>query len=819
MARFRAASAMSHAETVWGAHGFGGRGNRNASSDGAWLRRVAFVACAVGLVSLTAFVATIVDATQEQLVADATADLDLFARTVWRDLRDAIRDKTPPSTERPLAQIIPDRALARGRRVLVTDQKGRVTAASPPIAAEGATLNDILGSEQPLSDFADKAGVMRVTLADGTPALATVRQLPTPFGQVALIHPLANVLVEWREIAWRYAILFAMTTALLLAIVAGYFRQSRRREAAEEVNELIRRRLETALSRGRCGLWDWDIARGRIYWSDSMYQLLGMEAERRCLSFGELNALLHPKDGDLTSIAELVAASKTKCIDHEFRIRHARGDWIWLRARAELVDDPRDPGKRLVGIAVDVSEQRALAEHTATANMRLHDAIEAISEAFVLWDAQNRLVTCNSKFLDLHGLAPEHAVVGATYANIMRRARAPLIRTEITAADARAHDARAYEVQLVDGRWLQINERRTKDGGYVSVGANITALKRNEEKLLDSERRLTASVADLTRSRQTLEMQAQQLATLAEQYHLQKAEAEAAYLAKSEFLANMSHELRTPLNAIIGFSEMMQAQLFGALGSPKYIEYCDHIRQGGGYLLEVLSDILDMSRLEAGRVSLDEREVNVAEAIRKTIERWRPRAQDKHIEVNADSTRDLRCFGDQDAIVKTLGVIVSNSIKFTKPGGRVRLRARRHAGSIDIFVEDSGCGIEKHAISRLGRPFEQPSTVMENGMKGSGLGLAIARALLELHGGALRIRSRVGVGTIVMLRFPLAPTAQAAGSPPRIEETRGREPTARAAHRQPFARSGRDVPPTARAAGNENTTRNPGALSSIRSAP
>ena len=105
-----------------------------------------------------------------------------------------------------------------------------------------------------------------------------------------------------------------------------------------------------------------------------------------------------------------------------------------------------------------------------------------------------------------------------------------------------------------------------------------------EEKLLESERRLTATVADLTRSRQTLEMQAQQLATLAEQYHHQKAEAEAAYVAKSEFLANMSHELRTPLNAIIGFSEMMLAEPFGALGSPKYVEYCSNVRQGGAYL-------------------------------------------------------------------------------------------------------------------------------------------------------------------------------------------------------------------------------------------
>jgi two-component system cell cycle sensor histidine kinase PleC len=491
-----------------------------------------------------------------------------------------------------------------------------------------------------------------------------------------------------------------------------------------------------------------------------MYELLGMENERRCLSFGEIEARLHPEDGNLASLAEMVAASRTNSIDHEFRIRNSSGDWVWLRARAGLVADEHGRNRRLVGIAVDISEQKALAEHTATANIRLRDAIETISEAFVLWDAQNRLVTCNSKFLDLHGLSPEDATPGSTYSRIMANAKTPLIQTEIPSAEPHSAHARTYEARLNDGRWLQINERRTKDGGYVSVGANVTALKRNEEKLLDSERRLTATVADLLKSRQALEIQAQQLATLAEQYHEQKAAAEAAYFAKSEFLANMSHELRTPLNAIIGFSEIMQTQLFGALGSPKYVEYCNHIHQGGVYLLDVLSDILDMSRLEAGRVRLVEREVNVAAAIRAAVEKVRANAEAKKIEIRECADASLRCFGDHDAIVKILGVLLSNGVKFNEAGGQVRVRARRAINGVGIFVEDDGCGIELRSIERLGRPFEQPAAVMENGMKGSGLGLAIARSLIELHGGAMRIRSRVGMGTIVLVRLPIAPKAR-----------------------------------------------------------
>ena len=244
---------------------------------------------------------------------------------------------------------------------------------------------------------------------------------------------------------------------------------ARRRRAAEEINAHIRRRLETALSNGRCGLWDWDIAHGRVYWSDSMHEMLGRKAERRCLSIDELDALMHPDDGDLAHIASIVLASRTKTVDHEFRVQNASGEWVWLRARAEIVQDSREPGAHLVGIAVDISEQKALAEQTATANMRLRDAVNTISEAFVLWDSRNRLVTCNSKFIELHGLPGEAATPGTSYRDIMGRAKAPLIQAEQMHGEFAALSARTLEARLVDGRWLQINERRTKDGGYVSV--------------------------------------------------------------------------------------------------------------------------------------------------------------------------------------------------------------------------------------------------------------------------------------------------------------------------------------------------------------
>ena len=331
----------------------------------------------------------------------------------------------------------------------------------------------------------------------------------------------------------------------------------------------------------------------------------------------------------------------------------------------------------------------------------------------------------------------------------------PLVRAQVPLGERPQAGARTYEARLADGRWLQINERRTKDGGYVSVGTDITTLKRHEEQLLESERRLMATVADLRRSRQTLEMQAAQLADLAERYLEQKAEAESANRAKSEFLANMSHELRTPLNAIIGFSEVMEHQTFGALGCERYLDYCTHIRKSGEGLLSVISDVLDMSRIEAGRLRLEREPLQIEDVLKLGVDQVRDSAEAKHITLVSEMMPKQTIHGDREQLEKVLVSLLRNAVKFTPEGGRVTIRGRVLPDSVNIYVEDTGVGISPEALARVGRPFEQIDTPLEDGMRGSGLGLAIARSLVELHGGTLRIRSSVGSGTIVRVQLPV----------------------------------------------------------------
>jgi signal transduction histidine kinase len=276
----------------------------------------------------------------------------------------------------------------------------------------------------------------------------------------------------------------------------------------------------------------------------------------------------------------------------------------------------------------------------------------------------------------------------------------------------------------------------------------------HEQRLLESERRLLATVAELHQSRRSLEGQAQQLADLAERYHEQKSCAEAANRAKAEFLANMSHELRTPLNAIIGFSQLMGSQTFGPLGSKKYGDYCAHILASGEYLLRVVSDVLDMARLEAGRENLSYARFRAEHAVSRAVLDIAATAREKGVVIRVDVCAEVTVEADPLAVERILVTLMRNAVKFAPEGGEVSIGAALGAELIHFTVEDNGPGIAAENLVRLGRPFEQSGAVMINGMKGSGLGLAIANSLVELHGGTLRLQSRPGQGAAALVSLP-----------------------------------------------------------------
>ena len=697
-----------------------------------------------------------------------------------RDARDMITmiasvlasalDNAPTADEAPLSQntllntiadALPLGATGNGRRILVSDRDGVVVATAPhSISDEGTRLVRTIGETQPLTTFGTRAGVLEIVLPDETLAFATVHHLTGNLGSVAVIEPTEYVYNDWRADISLNVTIFIGTSAILLIIVYGYFTQATRANEADRIYLETQERFETALMRGRSGLWDWDLARGHMFWSRSMFELLGLEPRDDLIGFGEVARLIHPDDGDLMAFTEALHEAGEATVDRMFRMLHCDGSWIWLRARAELVD-PDSGEPHLIGIAVDVTEQMRLLEHSKTADIRLHEAIETISEAFVLWDADNRLVMCNSKFQRLHGIPDSMIAPGTPYGEVVKAGRKPMVDSHVVANDTDDKGARSFEVQIEAGQWLQINERRTKDGGFVSVGTDITQLKRHESRLIDGERQLMATIADLRQSRQKLELQAQQMVSLAEKYSEEKNRAEDANRTKSEFLANISHELRTPLNAVIGFSEIMQSEMFGGLGSPKYLEYCNDIHQSGIYLLGVINDILDMSRIEAGRMALELNDLALDEIVDESIRIVRTQAEARRIKVVSDVGKKLTMRGDRRALKQIMLNLLSNAVKFTPTGGEITVRARTSGAAIVFSVKDTGIGIPPAALKKLGRPFEQVGNQFTKSHRGSGLGLAITSSLTELHRGAMRIRSREGSGTIVSVRLPIRPPTEA----------------------------------------------------------
>lgn len=233
---------------------------------------------------------------------------------------------------------------------------------------------------------------------------------------------------------------------------------------------------------------------------------------------------------------------------------------------------------------------------------------------------------------------------------------------------------------------------------------------------------------------------------------------EQANIAKSQFLANMSHELRTPLNAIIGFSEMMENQMLGPMFNEKYLEYARNIRESGAHLLDLISDILDMSKIEAGKYTLDPEHVSLRDTLTRALQMTETRAIEKGVRVRIppEETGDVTLIADRRGLLQIFLNLLSNAIKFTPKSGSVWIEYQKSEGSLLLKVCDNGIGIPPNKLACVLRPFEQASVSYTRDHEGTGLGLSITKELVSLHGGTLHIESTQNIGTTVHIRLPLA---------------------------------------------------------------
>lgn len=356
--------------------------------------------------------------------------------------------------------------------------------------------------------------------------------------------------------------------------------------------------------------------------------------------------------------------------------------------------------------------------------------IEALQEGFALFDRDDRLVHCNTKYREIFPSISELIQPGVPFEDLIRAAASrgqnveALVDTEDWVRQRlRSHrtDGSTFEHRFTDGHWVLVKERQTAEGQTLSTYVDITRLKHREEELIQA-----------------------------------RTSAESASRIKSEFLAKVSHELRTPLNAIIGFSEIMVAELMGPMGSEHYRDYAKDIHFSGEHLLNIVNDLLDLSKVEAGKLELREDDVALEDLFSNCERFFVDRAAAANIALTVSvppSPVVVRC--DHVRTKQILINLLSNALKFTPEGGEVKLGADLEAdGGLLIAVSDSGVGMSKDDLKVALEPFQQVDNSLGREHEGTGLGLPLTKSLVELHGGYMSIGSKPNEGTTVTIGLP-----------------------------------------------------------------
>ncbi len=415
------------------------------------------------------------------------------------------------------------------------------------------------------------------------------------------------------------------------------------------------------------------------------------------------------------------------------------------------------PGGGVIGHWQDVTTQK-------TDHLRLRSAFESAADGLVMWDQSDHMVLCNELFLDLHDDGPTplpgdrfQKVIRTFAESVLDGSELPLDYLIDAWTEQHGLPEGSHVVRHRDGRWLLVRQRRGGDGGAVTVLSDITELKNREQELILRGRSLEETVSELEMVQHKLEAQAAAAVELAEQLDQAKREVEQSNLSKTGFLRIISHELRTPLHAIIGFAELLRDQRLGPIGNKLYAEYAGDIGSSGQHLLSLVNQLLDLSRIEAGRFQLHRTRQGIAEVVEEATRIIAGQARAAKIALNNLVTDDLPSLEiDEQAIRQVIVNLLSNAIKFTPAGGDVSIEAGHQGDCLVLTVSDSGIGIPEEVLPRLMRPFERIDNDLNRQTEGTGLGLAISRALVDLHGGTLKIDSTFGEGTSVTMKLPLA---------------------------------------------------------------
>ncbi|MEE9289632.1 MAG: PAS-domain containing protein [Alphaproteobacteria bacterium] len=408
-------------------------------------------------------------------------------------------------------------------------------------------------------------------------------------------------------------------------------------------------------------------------------------------------------------------------------------EWRKLRHRPDgtviAVYQKNLPGGGAIVTFTDVTTDMRLTVESQRNAKLLETIVTNIDHGISVIDGDGGLVLWNQRYQDMFGY-PDHLMrKGMPYADLLRfgakrerlnhRDALEFVNSRLELIEKTEFEGTTHT--FTNGTTVWIHRAAMPGGGFVASYTDITDLKQVEAELVKAR--------DL---------------------------AETANRAKTEFLANMSHELRTPLNAIIGFSEIMESGVMGAIEDPRYNEYIHSINESGNHLLSLINDILDLSKIEVGKADMEEENLDLVATIESCLMFVREQVEDKGLSLVSRLPPRFPPFrGDRRRLKQIFINLLQNAVKFTDPGGTVTVSLGHEAGApVHVMVEDTGIGMSAAEIPRALERFSQVGTGLQRKYEGSGLGLPLARSLAKLHGGEIEIESSEGIGTTVKVILP-----------------------------------------------------------------
>jgi len=451
----------------------------------------------------------------------------------------------------------------------------------------------------------------------------------------------------------------------------------------------------------------------------------------------------------LADVEEFVLRRRTQFLDGEYHPRDvllADGRIIEIKAR-----------RTQAGGWIALWSDATAARHALG---RLQKAIALSADAFAFFDRHDALVLCNEDFAALHGAAKPEALTGMNFRDLVLT---QVKRGLVAAEDAQAWTERclaihgeaagAMTVQTASGAAYLMRDRATDDGGRAVVLTDVTDHHRTGKALAEQTLTLDKTRRALAKSKAVSNRQANYLADLS--LKLDQA-AVSVDSTKTTLLRTMSHELKTPLNAIIGFSDLI-VSMAERLSPEQVTEYAGLIHQGGRNLLRLINQILDLSKISAGRYELRRVSVDAGAVLWLAKDAFEARAAAKNISINADDCPvGLMVDADENAFTAMTHHLIENAVSFTQEGGAVRLAVTKADGKIKVVVRDNGPGVAQGDLERILRPFEQGGRTTTDHAAGAGLGLTLVKAFSELHGGALVVESTQGEGFTAIIELPAA---------------------------------------------------------------